>query len=332
MATVGSRNLTLLDWARRTQDGKTVRIAEMLNETNEILDDLVVIEGNSTSGHTTTYRTGLPEVGWRMINDGVQPSLSKTATIEQSCGILEAYGQVDEELLALVQDPANFRLSENSAFIEAMSQAMADQFWYGNARTNKERFTGISNFYNDSTASSGKNIIKAGSSDTDNTSMWLIVFGEETIHSFFPKSSRAGIQHEDKGKQKVTTSDGKILYMFEDQYKWKMGLAVRDWRYAVRICNIDVSLLATAGDGTDNSTNLIKHMIKAKNLIPHLGKGKAAWYCNRDVKTALDIKAIEKTNNTLTIQTLETGKDITKFLGIPIRLSDALVNNEALVS
>ena len=79
MATKGNTNMTLMDYARRADpDGKIQRIAEMMDETNEILTDLVFVEGNTTTGHKTTIRTGLPTVAWRQINKGVQPSKSQT--------------------------------------------------------------------------------------------------------------------------------------------------------------------------------------------------------------------------------------------------------------
>ena len=60
-----------------------------------------------------------------------------------------------------------------------------------------------------------------------------------------------------------------------------------DWRYVVRICNIDV------GDLVANSTppDLITLMTKAVNRIPNLGVGKPVFYCNRTVKTFLEVQA-----------------------------------------
>ena len=45
MATLSANNPTLLDLARRTDpDNKIATIVEILNETNEILDDMVWVE------------------------------------------------------------------------------------------------------------------------------------------------------------------------------------------------------------------------------------------------------------------------------------------------
>ena len=62
MATIGSTALTYADWAKRVDDGyKIASIIEILSQTNEILDDILVVEGNLPTGHKTTIRSGLPQ-------------------------------------------------------------------------------------------------------------------------------------------------------------------------------------------------------------------------------------------------------------------------------
>lgn len=335
MATIGNTNLTLMDHARRLDpDGKIARIAEMMNAVNEVLDDLVFVEGNTMTGHKTTLRTGLPTVAWRQINKGVQPSKSQTKQQLFTAGIIEGLGKVDEELVNIAVDKAAFRLSENAPFIEAIAQTMATTLFYGNVEVNPERFTGLSPYYAAlSGADSSANVITGGGA-SDVTSLWLVVWGENTIHAFYPRGTKAGIEHEDKGKQMVNDSETPAgqYFAYIDQYKTRMGLAVRDWRYAVRICNLDVSDLATAGDTSDASANLIKLMIQAMNKVPSLRIGRAAWYCNKETKTALDIKAYNKSNVNLTIQSLTNGQLITSFMGIPIRRCDAILNAETVVA
>jgi hypothetical protein len=55
--------------------------------------------------------------------------------------------------------------------------------------------------------------------------------------------------------------------MYRTHYRMDAGLTVRDWRYAARVCNIDVSDLATVA----NTKNLINSMIKAAERIPSFG-------------------------------------------------------------
>lgn len=339
MSTIGNTNLTLMDHARRLDpNGKIARISEMMNEKNEILSDLVFIEGNTTTGHKSTIRTGLPTVAWRQINRGVQPSKSQTRQQLFTAGHLEGMGKIDELLVNIAVDKAAFRISENAPFIEALSQEMATTLFYGNVETNPERFTGLSPYYSSLAAAvaSSENVIDGGAvaGQTDVTSMWLVIWGENTIHAFYPRATKAGITHNDLGKQLVNddqTPAGQYL-AFVDQFYQDLGLCVRDWRFAVRIANLDISLLAQAGDQVDGSANLIKFMIQAMNKVPSLASGRAAWYCNKEVKTALDIKAYNKSNVNLTIRELENGKSLTTFMGIPIRRCDKILNSESIVT
>jgi hypothetical protein len=328
---------TLIDFAKETNDKKTMKIVEMLAKTNEIISDLLLVSANSGDVHKTTQRVALPTVSSRRINRGTVPSNATNKQITATCEIMESLGQLDEEFLNRFADPAGARITENSAHMEAMNQEMATRLFYGDSEANPDQFTGLSKYYSSTTGETGDNIILGGSASgqTDNTSLWLIVWDELTCHGFFPMNSNAGIYHEDKGKERV--SDGRdpqgFYYAWVDQFKWRLGLALRDYRYVVRIPNIDVSLLDTAGDTSDTSANLMKLMIKAMNTVPSLQTGRAAFYCNKTVKTAFDIKALDKVSGgSLTTKEIADGKFVTSFLGVPIRRCDNILNTESRIS
>ena len=73
-------------------------------------------------------------------------------------------------------------------------------------------------------------------------------------------------------------------------------MVVKDWRYVVRICNIDISdLLGSANTQTAAaSTNLIKLMARALYRIPNMAMGRAAFYMNRTVHSGMSIAALDK--------------------------------------
>src|SRR5882724_4062119 len=210
MATLSTGALTLADWAKRLDpNGKTPTVVELLAQTNEVLDDMLFQEGNLPTGHRTTVRTGLPTVAWRLLNQGVAPSKSTTAQIDEQAGMLEAWSEVDVDLAKLNGNIKQFRLSEASAFIEAMNQEMAQTLFYGNAGTAPEEFTGLSTRYsNISGATNGSHVISGGGSGSDNSSVWLVVWGDNSIHGIFPKGSKAGLVHEDFGIETVETTNG----------------------------------------------------------------------------------------------------------------------------
>ncbi len=332
MATLSATRPTLLDLARASDpDGKIAPVVEILNEVNEMLDDLVFTEGNLPTGHKTTVRTGIPDPTWRKIYGGVQPTKSTYAQITASCGMLEAYAEVDKALADLNGNTGAFRTSEDRAHIEGMSQEVQRAFFYESEATNPERITGLAPHYNSSTANNGDNVLKAGGAGTDNASIWLIVWGENTITGITPKGSKTGLQIKDLGEVTAENIDGSNgrAQIYRTHYRWDVGLAVRDWRYAVRICNIDKSLLTK---DVSTGADLTAFMDDAIERIPSLSAGRAAFYMNRTVKSYLtkQMKNAVK-NSTLTMEQLQ-GKSVMMYSGIPIRRVDQLAADEALVS
>lgn len=327
----GSTALTLADWSKRLDpDGNVPKVVEMLAQKNEILDDMLFVEGNLPTGHRTTIRTGLPAVAWRKLNYGVPQSKSTTVTVDDTCGMLEARGQVDVDLAALNGNTAAFRLSENSAFLEAMNQEMASTLFYNDTDVNPERPLGLAPRFSDigvGAPANAMNIIDAGGIGSDNTSIWFIAWGAETVHGIFPKGSKAGVEHKDLGEGDAFDENGNRFRAYMDQWKWKTGLCVRDWRYVSRICNIDVSDIRT---DVTAMKNLLNFMIDAEERIQDMNSGKVAIYCNRTVRAALRKAIIEKISNNLTEETV-AGKRITMWNGIPVRICDKLLLTEARV-
>ncbi|MEL5392869.1 major capsid protein [Serratia nevei] len=327
MAIKGQTALTLADWAKRVDpNGKVDKIVELLSQTNEILDDMLFVEGNLPTGHRTTVRTGLPQATWRLLNYGVKQGKSTTAQVTDAIGMLETYSEIDKSLADLNGNTSEFRLSEDQAFLEGMNQTMAETVFYGDATINPQRFTGLSARYNDLSAKNAQNIIDAGGTGSNLTSIWLVVWGANTIHGIFPKGQKAGIQHEDKGQQTLTDDDGGKYEGYRTHYKWDCGISVRDWRYAVRICNIDTTTL----DSDENAANLLKLIVKAFHRIPNLKLGKAALYGNRTVMEYIDVQALEKAS--LAVKTQETeGIFWQSIRGVPLRTCDSLLDTESQV-
>lgn len=339
MATLATSNLTLADWAKRTDpDGRIPIIAELLSQSNEVLEDCVFKEGNLPTGERVVIRTGLPGVYWRALNQGIPSTKSTTAQVDEAAGILEARSEVDKDLAMLNGNTAQFRLSEDSAFLEAMNQTQATTLFYGNPGTDPKQYLGMAPRYSSLSAANAQNILSAGGSGSDNTSVFLVVWGDNTVYCHFPKGSKAGLIHEDLGEQTVYNSDGTRLQAYATRYQWKNGLVVKDWRYVVRICNIDVSdLIGQTGTQTAAAaTNIVKLMARSLYRIPNMAMGRAAFYMNRTVHSGLSIAALDKSQYVLKINEglsqFGTPYSWLSFLGVPLRRVDAIINAEAVVS
>ena len=330
MSVLSAQYPTMLDIASRLDpDGKKVAtIIEMLSAMNPILQDMVVQECNNKTVHKSTIRTGLPGATWRKMYGGVQPDKSETAQIQDSCGMLEAYSQIDKAQADLAPDKSGFLASESVSFLEGMSQEMANTLFYGDQEVTPERFTGLSpryNSYGNSKRKSSYNVINAGGTGSTNTSLWFCTWSPLTMFGLYPAGGKAGFSHEDLGRQTVTKSDGSMYEVYRSHYLWYLGLCVRDWRYNVRVANIDVNALESG-----SAADLLQLMIKAYHRMPSLNTGKHVIYCNRTVATALDIQARQAKNVILNYSEVD-GHPQTSFRGIPIRVCDALLDTEAAV-
>lgn len=332
MAELDHQYPTLVDVVKATDpDGGIAVVAEILNETNEILEDWVMIEGNLPTGHRTTVRTGIPAPTWRQLYGGVQPTKSSRAQITDSCGMMEAYAEVDKALADLNGNTNEFRLSEDRAHIEGMSQEAADSLFSADESVDPEKFTGLNPRFDSLSAENGDNIIDGGGSGADNASIWLIGWGPNTVHGIYPKGSQAGLQMNDKGQVTIENVDGSNGRMeaYRTHYRWDLGLTVRDWRYVVRIANIDRSALTT---DASSGANLPELMFQAQEEIPNLSAARFGWYMDKSIRT----KVRQQVANGISASTLTWedvgGKRIMSVDGIPMRRCDALSPDEAQVT
>lgn len=331
MSTLNGTLVSLLDWAKRKDpNGKVADVVELLNQTNDLLEDMPYQEGNLETGHQYTVRTGLPSVYWRIINQGVPSSKSTTAQAEDKCGMLEARTQVDEALAEMNGNTAEFMMSETRPFAEALNQEMTQTLFYGNAGLAPEEFTGLAPRYSAiSGATNASHVLNGGGTGSDNASIWLVGFGDVGVYGIFPKGSKAGVKHNDLGVQDAFDGSNNRYRAYMQHWVWKNAVCVKDWRYAVRIANIDISNLVAKSSAAD----LPELMIKAIHRIPFPKLVSLRWYMNRTCLEMLDIQLRDDVSagGQLKYEMVD-GKPVMSFRGIPIRLSDQLLETEATVS
>lgn len=342
---------TLIDVAKSFgPDGKVAQVAELLNQSNEVLPYIPFKEGNLPTGHKGVVRTGLPTISLRSFYKGVKVGKSGRATIEDVCAMAEARNEIDTDLANLNGNANDYRLSEALAFIEAMNQKWAQQIIYGDTSIDPEGILGLAPRYNSKAAQSGANIIDAGGTSADNTSVYLVVWGDNTIHGIYPKGSEAGLVQKDLGEIDAFDENGDRFRALAELWKWKFGLHVKDWRYAVRIANIDISDLTgqTGTQAITAATWINKLMIKALARIPSMGMGTATFLASRTVKEMLSIGALDKNQNALGfVQGVNQYGNVTAgsaagqgtgiqggqlvFMGVPVLTVDQILSTEARV-
>lgn len=343
------RNPNLTDLLDRLDAmGNLIDIREVLDTQNEMIADACWVQCNNKFSHKTTVRTGLPSVAWRMLNYGVQPSKSTVASVFDTCGMLEAFAVVDKKLVEMNGKKESWRASEEHPFIEAMSNEFQRTLLYGDTGKNPERFLGLAPRYstlNPKKAANAVNVIDAGGTGDDLTSIWLVGWGPDTAHCIFPEGSPCGLKQDDLGEEPAYDEKGGEYRVYKTHFSWDVGFTLRDWRYVVRIANISRSMLLAEpplvnGGETSlkNSSgtalkghNLYELLIKAIAQVPSLSGARFAFYCNRTVETYLRLQRTNIRNVQLTLEEVG-GRTVTKFDGIPFRRVDALQFGETKVT
>jgi hypothetical protein len=334
MAGIGNKYLSLADkFKRENPDGTTADIIETLNQQNPMVQDWVAVECNDGTSHVTTIRTGMPEPTWKGLYGYVQPTKSSTAQVKDATGLAEDWVEVAEDLLDLSSDPAGLMLSEAYAHLEGMNQAVASTFFYGDQKSAPAKFTGLAPRFNTLAGTYGRQVVSADGVGSDNTSIWFVGHGENTVHMLYPKGTQAGLVRKPIGIETKTDADGGVLRVMREQFKWHIGLSVRDPRYVARVANIDVSdLKADASTGA----NLFRQLVTAhwrlhSRRVPN---GQMVIYANPTILEYLDHQSREA-GSKLHLTWSENGPNsqpVLMFRGIPIRETDALLNTEAAVA
>lgn len=338
MATIGGNNLTLVDLLKmQAPDGGLLPVAEVLHQTNPILDDIPWVEGNLPTGNRSAARTSLGTVYRRKLNEGIPSSKATTVQMDDDTELLERWSVVDTELVRLGGNEAAVRMKEATASIEAIGQQCVGDLLYGNVLTTPEGINGFLTRYGDPAGDYSDNMIDGGaaSGQTDCCSMLLVGWGENTAHGIYPKGTMGGLQRTDFGRDAITmatsidgSASGESGYMeaFREKFCWHVGLTIEDWRYVARVHSIDV------GDtiaGSGNNADVLDLAIDAYHRIPNMDACRPVWYVPRQVGIFLHKQAVAKQHSAgpVSIETVN-GRPVTHLNGIPVRITDQMLLSE----
>jgi len=348
MATLTPGAMTYAEWAlRQDPNGRLSTLVNMLSQANGILDDMMAVECQSGNAFEYTQVVKLPTPSRRVYNTGVARTLAGVAKLTATCKQYADQVVIDKDLAELGGNLNELRAAEVSLHMQALGQTVASDLFYGNGSSDPTQFTGLANIYNTvntSTSAIAKNVLDMGGTGSTNTSMWLVNWGPKAIHTIFPKGVVAGLEHKDFGLvPNIADANGNTFPGYLDWLSWKLGLAIHDWRQAVRACNIDVSLLN--GGSAANLITMLSKMVQRLPVQPvgvgpvntsdsapdQIVMGRPVFYCDRTILEYLDIQAQNKTNLLLQMNQWD-GHTIITYRGVPIRCVDALLDTESRVT
>jgi hypothetical protein len=333
MATLNATRGTLLDVVRMMDPtGKLMSVAEVLAQTNEMLKDIPWVQSNGPTQNVVTVRSSLPTAAFARINRGIAAQKATTEQLQDTMGVLDMNNEVHDlmENVAAGQLP-QYRWKQDQAFLESMAQMAAQTFVYGNEDSNPAAFTGLAPRFGATTATYGSQLVLGGGASTDNTSIWIVDWGEDSVYGIHPPGVPAGLQTEDMGRQRVTDGDGYAFWAWVSRFKWSLGLVVENYKHVARICNIDASDLADAGESGYAGANLVSLLVKALHKMDPPGGRRRVIYANETALTALDLLANNK--STLAVGYREyAGEEVLSFRQYPIRRVDQITVAEATIS
>ena len=317
----------LLGAAKQTHNNEIIDVAEVLNETNDVVADAIVQRGNDITSHVVTRRTALPAANWIKVGNGWDATVGLTSQAREEIGMLKARYSCPEDVMNLQPNPAKFRANQERAYIESMGQEIANTLM-GNVAGGAlspltappEEFAGFQYRLNSLSTDQTKYCLSNGNtgSSTD-TSIYFVQWRQDGVYLIHPRNmDGGGLKKQDKGLQRVNGDNSSALYAYETEFSWNTGLCVEDGRCVKRLSNI-------ASSGSTNTLDEDK-IIQIRNNFK--GNDTVYMYCNETVFTQLQILAKDKTNVHWSEQN-PFGKPQMYFLDMPVRRCDAITNLEA---
>lgn len=340
MAALGSRLVTLADVAK-SKNKQIGKVAEVLVQENPMLNDIPYMEMNEGTIHKEDIRSALPAVYYRKANQAIPASKSTTEERTFTAAHFESKSQIDAAVAKRggVDRIAYNRWNQAQGHIQAHAIEHASLTVYGSPVDSNRKTAGLFDIYSTLSASepTSNQVIDAGGSGSDNTSIALVHWGERSVFGVYPAGTMAGLQRIDRspgGKEiqiQATDSAGNpgSFWGFEEDFMIDHGLVVKDYRQAGRIANIDISALQDGNAAAD----LIELMIALSYRIHTPSNGQGVWYVNRTIEAALHLQALTKVGAGagLTFGNYQ-GEQVMMFLGRPVRRADAILNSEDQVT
>lgn len=325
-------------------DGSSAYIAEVLQMSAPIQDDMSWITGNLQGGHRVHARTKNATATWRRLNQGILPSKGATRPFDETAALLESRGQVDRESAIISGNPADFRQKQGVPHINGMHDEFVETLVYGNEFYNDTEFTGIMPRFNEK---ANEQVIDAGGTGSNLRSILLVGWSPDTVTGIVPKGTSSGLHHFDTTANKTIGSDGfpvgdevddgsgtgATYLAYTDRWIMRAGLAVTDPRYIVRIANIDLDALkndpATGGPWLEMLLAEAEERFGAGS--DPFSRVNAAFYAPREIATWARKQQIAAKTGTNFMWAEYGGKKVVGFNGTPFRRLDVMNVDEQRV-
>lgn len=354
MAVVTSiMNPTLKDIVDRTApSGGIAKIIEAAEISMPLLQDATFIKANDGDGHATTIRTGLPDLAERRYNQGIKKTKTTTMAVREQLAMLEDISEVDAKLAEKSGNVENYRASERIGKLQAGHIWLAKNFLYGSPAVSSDTFMGLAPRLGSKSALAGSQIIDAGGTGSDNTSMFALTWGGNGANLLYKEGTTAGFEFKDmtpNGPElidaPIQSADRRQMRGYQDWMGLHVGFTLGDWQAAGRVANIDVSDLNR--DPSLGGANLLDLLVDLKWSLKttasqginyetgELVSGKTVLYVNRTVGAMLEKQARAHKHVDLRFEQI-MGRDAQSVFQLyygewPVKILDSISNAETRV-
>lgn len=352
MALIDAGLVTVADVAK-TKSAKGINdFANIVAIKSPVYGRMPRMQCNEGDSHVEQIISGLPKVHYTKINEATPYSKTSTEERKFTTTHVESRSGVDKRLAMRggIGKWALNRWIQAQGHIEAMIQEAEKRFFYGTSMKEDPRaIPGLADYYNTvaTTSEISKNVISLGGSTANRqTSMYLIVPGMMSVFGAYPEGTQAGLMREnytpDPNKPIniiAETRDGETgtIKGYEEMFSMDDCIVLKDWRQVVRMANIDVSSSVIGVNTTVPyypSTDLIAAAINATEIVESLEAGAGFWACNRTIAAVLRHQARSevKTGGGVGYGNYQGVKDVLMLHGMPVVVTDGILNTEAVVA
>ncbi len=318
--------LLLKDIANRTDpSGKIPAVVDLMMQECSMFEDMPYVTGNLEAGHKIIQVVDKPRGTYTGFNQGTDNEKSAHRQITFGTGSLTGRAEVDDKIMRNFTNAPEAFVQQCTETIQGLTQTTQNTLLYGETSEDPNSFDGFNHFYGKpKDPLYGKQLFNGGGTGFDNTSIYFVGWGPQTVFGITPKNSKAGIQLFDRGITEVNDENGKPYFAHVRTFELNLGLCIRDPRFVSVLHNVSLAKLMA------NPTELIKQMTYAMGLARTGFGSKMKIYVAREMHAHLQVAAQEKQNVNLTATNVE-GQPVISFNGAPIRTLDALTfNNEPI--
>lgn len=326
---------TFLDVLKRLDvSEEALLLGNALAQTNEILDDLLIVQANEYMVNRVGKYTSLGQASRRRANQGFNPSKAGVEDQVDAASIWADRIAIDEFVLARTPDRSGMIEQELMAKRDNLNIQMAYDLFYGNPALTLDSMLGIAPRLNSTQIPT---VISAGGA-TACTSMYLLTHEKDTFMAWYPATHPGGIKYINRGpNQPITDSAGKTFYGEVHDLEWALGISLKNERRCARVANIATGSLSNLGavvsGGTANGPDLIDLAIRAMSACQNVRNLNKDWYVNRTVLSFIARQFKAQANHWITRQEIEgEGDPIFRILGVPVKLVEQITNSETVVS